>query len=148
MLSESINRDRDRRLLLERQLSDLEGSDPGVTPPPITASDPSALVNQPTTAQQLEAARGRLEALESRLKPEHPDVIAMKRVVRDLEASLAREPRTERGREVSVPLSATQQARNRRMRDLREEIQTIDTNLARKQREHGHHRGVISSYRA
>jgi protein tyrosine kinase modulator len=152
VLAESINRDRDRRLLLERQVADLEAADPTVAPPPVTVVDPSAaLTNQPTTEQQLEAARGRLKALESRLRPEHPDVIAIKRVVRDLEATLLREPRTEHSREGSVPpvpLSATQLARNRRMRDLRDEIQNIDAQLARKQVEDGRLRGVISSTQA
>jgi polysaccharide chain length determinant protein (PEP-CTERM system associated) len=151
VLAESVNRDRDRRLLLERQLADLESAEPWVAPL-VTSSDPNDPANQPTAAQQLEAARGRLEALERRLKPEHPDVIALTHVIRDLEAAVARElkrePKKERSAEMPVPVSATQLARNRKMRDLRDEIQNLDAQLARKEAESGRLRGLISSTQA
>ncbi len=148
-LAESVNRDRDRRLLLERQLSDLEVADSESTAPPVTTLDPNSRANQvTTTAQQLEDARGRLEALEIRLKPEHPDVIALKRVIRDFEATVAKEPRTQRRGEVSVAASPAQLARTRKLRDLREEIQNIDSQLEKKQVEDARVRAVISSTQA
>jgi polysaccharide chain length determinant protein (PEP-CTERM system associated) len=148
VLAESTNRDRDRRLLLERQLADLEGTDTAVALPLVTGSDLNDPANQPTAAAQLEAARARLTALESRLKPEHPDVIALKHIIRDLEASLILEPKPEHSRDVLVPVSAAQLARNRKMRDLRDEIQNIDTQLARKASEDARLRGVIASTQA
>src|SRR4029079_770715 len=76
-LSESINRDRDRRLMLERMLADASVE----PPPPLTpARAPGAEPNlQNSAAAGLEAARAELRAAELRYKPEHPDIARAKR---------------------------------------------------------------------
>ena len=79
---ESLNRDRDRRLNLERQLTEASVPIAESGPPP---APPMAMAGTPrTAAQQLELAR-RSCVLELRLKPEHPDIGLMKRRIRDLE---------------------------------------------------------------
>src|SRR5439155_22382985 len=82
-LDESINRDRDRKLLQERLIADLQTADTSVT----VSAAPSA----PSAADQLETAIAALGELESRLKPEHPDLIRAKRAIRDLERKVAAE---------------------------------------------------------
>jgi polysaccharide chain length determinant protein (PEP-CTERM system associated) len=78
---ESQNRDRDRLQMLDRTLSELIPNASTVSQAPTTGD---ARTN--TAAQQLEAARAGLRALEQRLKAEHPDVVRQKRLVAELEA--------------------------------------------------------------
>jgi len=82
-LNESINRDRDRRLVLERSLADSDSADGLDAGRPGTAEAAEA-----QTFDQLEKARGELRDLLLRLKPEHPDVVAKQRSIRELEAKL------------------------------------------------------------
>ncbi len=90
-LSESINRDRDRRLMLERMLADAS-----VEPAPdrssrIAARGPRAPERRTPSPKpglpprSSKRAKAQLHALELRLKPEHPDIVRMKRAIRELE---------------------------------------------------------------
>lgn len=142
-LDESINRDRDRRLFLDRMVADL-------TPPPAPApavppsADPTA-IHGASAAEQLVGARDGLRALELRLKPEHPDVIRMKRVIRELESKADAEgalPVEARGAAVSTP------AQDNRVREMRAEMENLDRSIAYKQQETERLRAVIGSYQA
>src|SRR5262249_37503011 len=82
-LSESVNRDRDRRLVPERSIADAQAGTPGDTSAAVQNADPAA--GSDRAIDQLERARGELRALELRLTPQHPDVIAKKRAVAELE---------------------------------------------------------------
>ena len=88
-LSESINRDRDRRLMLERMLADANvepGREPAGgprAPAPADAGAPTQPAPRPPRSSK--PRRAQLRAVELRLKPEHPDVMRMKRAIRDLE---------------------------------------------------------------
>ena len=95
---ESGNRDRDRLLVLERNLAD---SLSAAAPVPVAQANPAT--GEPiamTAAQQLENAKAQLRALELRLKPEHPDIGRAKRVIAELEKKAEDEA-------LSQPLSAT-----------------------------------------
>src|SRR5581483_6428318 len=83
-LREATDRARERRLMLEHQLADLQTPDasPIASPAP-SAQEPNAT---DSTAQQLAVARGRLRLLLMRDKPTHPDVLMLQRTIRDLEA--------------------------------------------------------------
>ena len=95
-VGESINRDRDRRLVLEKSIADALTSDPGETPATSTPSaDPNGIGGSPTV-DQLERARNELRGMELRFKPEHPDVIAKKRLIAELERKVQRTPRRPR----------------------------------------------------
>ena len=106
---ESINRDRDRRLLLERQLRDAERDielarampAEGMPAAPVTLGGAAAPALM-TPAQRLAAARAELETLRARLQPDHPDFKRMQRIVRELENKAAAE--TERAA-MAEPLS-------------------------------------------
>jgi succinoglycan biosynthesis transport protein ExoP len=84
---ESIARDRDRKLLLERLYR--EAAAAPSTPVTVTAPQPGEPnVSVPATApaqQQLVTARALLASLELRFRPEHPDIIRTKRLIADLE---------------------------------------------------------------
>ncbi len=143
-LDESENRDRDRRLLLERTLADLQSQPQRAAPSEAAAQagaggGPPAGTADATTEQRLDAARETLKGLEMHLKPEHPDVLYMKRVIADLEnkarteaaappavASVANPPR---------PRTPEEAATQRRIEETREEIASLDIQLATKQNE-------------
>lgn len=147
-LSESVNRDRDRRLLLERQIVDLQIAT--VAPAVPAASTPSDPVPGEAVAQQLEVATTRLRVLEQRYKPEHPDVLAMKRSIRDLEARLQAEAgsRVTAGESVSVtePVSPAEMLKVNRLRDLKAELANLDVQIERKQAEDSRLRGVMAMH--
>jgi protein tyrosine kinase modulator len=86
-LNDSINRDRDRKLFVERQLADAAVED--VTSSPTGSRDEGEKLGP--TAVRLRAAQEELRAMELRLKPEHPNVVRMKRTVAELQERAAAE---------------------------------------------------------
>ncbi len=86
-LNDSIERDRDRRLVLERALSDLSATGTTDTTPTATRADaaPADAGAQGSAAAELATARETLRALKTRLTPEHPDVQRGERIVAELE---------------------------------------------------------------
>jgi polysaccharide chain length determinant protein (PEP-CTERM system associated) len=143
-LRESIDRDRDRRLVLERQVADLQATTDPIT---TSAANGDAAVGV-TIAQQLEAAQGRLRALEMRYTPEHPDVRAQKATIRELEAKLQAENANRPPASDSKPLTLAEASRQKRVRDLNSEIQNLDTQLDRKHAQERQLDGDIASYQA
>ncbi|HSL22766.1 MAG TPA: GNVR domain-containing protein [Vicinamibacterales bacterium] len=89
---ESLSRDRDRKILLERQLSDLL-AEPALVVPAATQAQPQA-PEAADPAVQLETARNTLKALQVRLKPNHPDVIRLNRLIANLEEKVRLRPDT------------------------------------------------------
>ena len=93
-LTEAMNRDRERRLLLERQLADIEAADSIALPVPAppAASDPEGVNG--SSAEQLDAAITSRRTLLVRLKPDHPDVLALDRRIKGLEQKVQAEQGT------------------------------------------------------
>jgi polysaccharide chain length determinant protein (PEP-CTERM system associated) len=136
---ESLNRDRDRRLVLERQLSEVP--DAPVDSGAGRAAGDSAVAGSP--AQQLEAARAQLKSMEMRLKPEHPDIGIMKRRVRDLEQAAEA---VALATPVTEGPSRAELARQQRIDSLKQEIAHIDRSIAQKTEEERRLRSISSSY--
>jgi polysaccharide chain length determinant protein (PEP-CTERM system associated) len=132
---ESLNRDQDRRLMLERQIADLENQ-PG---------DPSP--GEATAVQQLANARTALAVLETRLTPAHPDVQRARRVVRDLEAKVDAEAQAQplSGQGAAVP---GETPRQKRLRELRAELEQLNLQIAHKQDEEKQLRATTTAYQA
>jgi polysaccharide chain length determinant protein (PEP-CTERM system associated) len=146
-LSESMSRDRERRLLLERTVTDLRKPEsPVVTRPPAGPTlTPSENL---TTAQQLQAARSALQALELRLKPEHPDILRQRRQVQDLESRLERERAAAilAANGETPAISPAELQRRTRLEEATLEMEQLDGELAQKQVEADRLRGVIDTY--
>jgi polysaccharide chain length determinant protein (PEP-CTERM system associated) len=146
---ESINRDRDRRLIVERQLGDLQ-AEAQATPLATLQPGFGEGVTGGSTAQQLAQARANLQALELRFKPGHPDLALWQRRVRDLEkkadAEALEAPVSAGSR--PAPLSAVEAARNRRMGDLQAELDQLDRQITHKQEEEKRLRAVAAGYQA
>lgn len=146
-LAESADRARERRLLLERQIIDLQAPDPlTVVPAPSAAS--TDMPTGETLDQQLQNAKARLQLLLARDKPDHPDVRAMQRTIRDLEAKVALEgPKTpDAPRE--RPLTAAERLRQQRLGELKAQIDEIDRQLGQKQEQDHKLRAVIADYQS
>ncbi|MEQ1757811.1 MAG: GNVR domain-containing protein [Vicinamibacterales bacterium] len=143
---ESLNRDGDRRVILERQIADMEATPVQEPPTPGAPADAAT-----TAAQQLAGARVALTALEQRLKPEHPDVQRMRRVIRDLEQKADRETAA-RGDDTPVSPGGViggtpaAQARQRRIGDLQLALEQLNKQMGEKQAEEARLRGVILTY--
>jgi polysaccharide chain length determinant protein (PEP-CTERM system associated) len=149
---DSSARDRDRRLAIERSIADLalnsaEPPLPQVAPVAPGATDPTALTG--STAQQLEAAKTLLSQLQTRLTPEHPDVIRMQRIIRDLEqkaeaealhVSLSPQDPSTEGPSVQTLV------RQNRINELKTELQNLDRSLAQKEADEKRLRDRASEY--
>ena len=137
MLSDSINRDRDRRLILERQIADLNVDPPSAAPSPAAGLQPVAADAAKPTAVvvQLEIARSQFREMELRLKSSHPDMLRMKRIITELEKKAEAEASSA---PVSVveeakPVSPLELVRQRRIRDLKLEMEAVDRQIAEKE---------------
>lgn len=143
-IGESLNRDRERRLLLERSVADIiEAAD---TPAPGTPDKPSDMAQ--TLADELRLAEQALLAVELKLKPEHPDVKRLRRNVdeltkrveaQQLAGTLATKPRAP----VTIDL-----ARRKRLTDARAELENLDRQLQAKIAEESRLRGVLAMYQS
>jgi uncharacterized protein involved in exopolysaccharide biosynthesis len=131
-LTESLNRDRDRRLAIERLIADLEAQE--------TSSAPATSSGSPTTngdgvvigasaAQQLEMAQAALQALQTKFKDTHPDVTRAKRTVAELQRRVDAEALA---RPVSAPTSPAEALKKNRLAEARAELQKIDKQITDK----------------
>ena len=145
-LDESTNRARERRLLLERQLADAQ-----VTATAVTTATPAGgsgdAAAPMSTAQQLDAAQTRLAAFRLRYTADHPDVKALERTVRELQARLQEEAKNPAAPRPLV-VSPEEVARRKRISDLQAEITVIDHQIAANGEEAANLKGTIAGYQA
>jgi uncharacterized protein involved in exopolysaccharide biosynthesis len=107
-----------------------------------------------TTEEQLEAAKTKLTALEQRYTAVYPDVIATKRLVRDLEAQLNTETRSRTASASPTPPAPApapapdppDATRDRRLRELRAQVQSIQDRQSPQQREEARLQRLIASF--
>ena len=144
---ESLNRDRERRLLTERQRAEAERQ--AAIAPAVNGSSGVLPVDGETTAgsaaQQLNNARATLAALRLRLTEEHPDIQRVKRVIRDLEKKAEAELADGPVSADATPATGNLEA-HRRLRELRLELQQLDQQIAYKEREEKRLRGIAAGY--
>jgi polysaccharide chain length determinant protein (PEP-CTERM system associated) len=146
-LAEAVNRERERRLLLERQLADAQTPDP-IAVVVQTPGAPGEASAEPLP-QQLEGARTRLALLQTRYTEEHPDVVAMKKAVQDLETKVKLEAARPAASGASdKPMTLAESVRQKKMRDLKAQIEDVDRQLEDKKKEEQRLQGVIAKYQA
>jgi uncharacterized protein involved in exopolysaccharide biosynthesis len=182
-LVDRMMNDRERRLVLERQIADVAelqlveassrqaaGRRPQTSAPAATArtssssrgSGPSGRMTQAarggspargrgagrqgtpvvetvegaTAAERLERARVALRALELRFKPDHPDIGIVRRQVAELER-LAEEEALQAplSASTSVSMSEAEIRQQLQLKALREELEALDRQIARKEEE-------------
>lgn len=140
-LNESIDRDRDRRLNLDKSASDALG---GIGAPGTGADSGGALVR---AVDQLELARTELKSLELRLKANHPDIAAKKRAIAELERR-TRDEISVKADTATAPTPATTPdlIRQARVRQGQADIAKIDKQIAQKEAEIEKLKAVLVDY--
>lgn len=154
-LIDSTNRDRDRRLVLERALVVLDTDSEARTDSSAPGDANMVAAQVSATTSQLEAARTRLQELEARLTPKHPDLIHQERHVRELHARLSAEIAeqanapvpTERVTAVRAAAARAQVAA-RRVEDLKSEVSTLDLQIAGKEAQRERLETQVAAYQA
>jgi len=143
-LAESMDRDRDRRLALEAALADAKRDSAMPTRTGATAlAGDSSVAPAP---DPLETARAELHDLETRLTASHPDVVAKRRQVQELEAELSARPVVSTapvadGEQVQAP------PRIDRARQIEAEIERVDAQLRSKEQDEARLNDTIAQYR-
>jgi uncharacterized protein involved in exopolysaccharide biosynthesis len=126
---ESINRDRDRRLVLEQQLADLQKT--RVVDSIVPTTNPADVSG--STQQQLAQAEAQVASLEAAgFKSGHPDLDQARRRVRDLKAKAAEEASAP-APETPRVISAAEADRQRRIADLQAQVDELDRQIKYKQ---------------
>jgi uncharacterized protein involved in exopolysaccharide biosynthesis len=143
-IAESINRDRDRRLILERQIADLEQQEQSALV--VAAPQPADLSANASPAQRLAAAKASLATLQLRLKPDHPDLQRLNRLIRDLENKVEQEAQDTPVSAEAADVNPTETARRRRLAELKLEMQLLDHQTEEKQNDQRRLRAQIGSY--
>lgn len=149
-LNESISRDRDQLLIVQRELTDLTGTSAG------TGGEVDVVDSTPITTvydEPLAKARATLESLEQRLTPDHPDVSRQRRTVADLEEKV-------QTAQLHRPLSPTAaptgnsransaaNSRRSRIAELRQREQLLASQIANKQKDIAVRQGQAANYQA
>ena len=154
-LVEAMNRDRDRRTVVERSIADLATTGPRFDPAPASASIAEAPAAGRSATEQHEAAAAQLVALETRLTSAHPDVIRLRRQVDDLsEKATAEQTQQVRRSPQDLPArvapaaSAAERARQSQMASLRSEREALDRQIAQRLSEEQQLRQTVSGYQS
>jgi polysaccharide chain length determinant protein (PEP-CTERM system associated) len=145
-VGESLNRVRERRLLIERQLADAQSAAP-ITPPAPAAGNSGGTPTPLSTAEQLEQAKAQLELFRLRYKEGHPDVRALERTVANLEARVREEASKPIG-DTPREVSPAERLRLRRVADLKAELDVLDHQLKASQSEESKLKQQMAEYQA
>ncbi len=144
-VAEAINRDRDRRLLVARQLADLQSEQQLLEPAGAPVSQPGS------AAVQLETARAELRALELRLTAQHPDLVRARQNLATLERRAAEETAAAAASAADVrsrPPSLAEIARRNKINDLLAEIESLDRQVAAKSQKEAELQTALDTYQA
>ncbi len=145
-LTEALNRDRDRRLNIERQIADMEAAD-SVGPAPAPVRQPTTgadgLPVGATAAQQLDMAQAALQALQMKFKDTHPDVQRQKRLIAELQKKVDEEALA---RPVSPVASPAELLKKNRLAEARAELQKIDKQITDRSDAEQRLRSTMSTY--
>jgi polysaccharide chain length determinant protein (PEP-CTERM system associated) len=143
-LLQSLNRDRDRRLIVQSMLADLTGPDA-----PAVGSDPSGGGQGPTASagEQLAAAQARLRSLEGQLTPLHPDIVNLRRSVAELQKRAEAEAQGgSMSPDASPALTPALAARRSRIKTLQIELESLDRQIAAQQAQERQLRATAAAY--
>ena len=143
-INDTLSRDRDRLQALERELNDLMSQEPAA--PAAASVDVDAGTG--SAAQQLEAARRQLRQMELRLKPEHPDVARMKRIISDLEQKAEAETLQTPVSGAARAMSPAEKVRQDRITEIKNNIDATRSQIARRERDADAIRDSLTRYQA
>jgi polysaccharide chain length determinant protein (PEP-CTERM system associated) len=135
LLTDSIARDRERQIAVERMLAD-ESAQPAAAAPAAAVVVPAGAEATLPAAQQLANARATLDAMLLRLKEDHPDVRILRKRIADLEKKAEAEALQQpvgQATSAAVAVTPAEAARQKRLAGLQSELQGIDRSIRLKQ---------------
>jgi polysaccharide chain length determinant protein (PEP-CTERM system associated) len=141
---EALNRDRERRITLERTVADILE-----TPDARPAAEAPKSVPVVNLDNEIRLAQQALLAMELRLRPEHPDVRKQRRVVEELQKRIdAQNLEGELTAKPAPAASATvmDPARRKRLTDARIELDNLDRQIQGKIAEESRLQGMVALY--
>jgi len=142
-LADSLNRDRDRQLVLERSLKDANLTETIEASSPTRGRAAPADVSRLAAAEQLERAEATLKDMQSTLTAQHPDVVSLKQTI----AELQRRAETEKaGQDELAEAGGEDTLRRSRLEDLRTELSGVERQIAQKVADSERLRGVLLNY--
>ena len=141
--ADAVNRARERRILIERQLVDLQREAP-VLSEQVPGPGGDRLTVLLTPEQRLASARTALEDARAHKTSEHPDVRAAERRLREIEEELS--TRSSEAPSPSAVLDPSEALRQRRIKDLTLQLEDIDLELKEKATADDCLRAVIADY--
>jgi polysaccharide chain length determinant protein (PEP-CTERM system associated) len=143
-LTEELNRDRDRQLVIERTIADEMAISALTSAGSVNGENASTQ----SAAQQLAAAQAQLSTMRLRLKEDHPDLRALRRRIGELQQKAAAEalqqPVSEGGPVASLDVAGA--ARQRRLSGLRAEFESLGRNIALKRAQSNKLQAVLAEY--
>jgi polysaccharide chain length determinant protein (PEP-CTERM system associated) len=148
-ITHAISQDRDRSLMLDRQLA--EAASTPATQAPVASAPKESDANL-SAAQRLEMARAELRSLEMRLKKAHPDLAAMRRTVEELErradAEALQQPLSPAYEPATAAVDPQEQQRQARLRETTAERDTLKRRILDKEKEEKQLRDTLATYQA
>jgi polysaccharide chain length determinant protein (PEP-CTERM system associated) len=142
-VQESITRDRERQVTVQRQLADLAMA--ATMAPP--AENASAQAPQ-TYARQLELAREAMKNLRLKLTADHPDIKALSRTIKELEQKAALEASQAPVSGPAAGLSPAELSRSTRISELQTEEAALVRHIAQRQEDERVLLGTMTTLRA
>jgi len=140
VLTESINRDRDSRLVIEKALADTMAGDTTVVEPSGGTS-----TEESSPLARLADERAKLRELQTRFTADHPDVLAARRHIAELEDEVARSVASSPTSADAIPVGGDA-SRRLRMKQYQTELAAIDRRIAAKDRDLMKVRETIDEY--
>lgn len=139
-LRESLNRDAERRVQLERSIAEAEAA----APLPGDLGDPSSPSTMTPSQQQLAQLKANLANLERRYTPGHPEIRQTRRQVEELQKKVEAEA-------LAAPLSTTavpqaEQARRARLANLKSDLEQLNSQSKFKQQREQTLMGAAGAY--
>lgn len=150
-LVESMARDRDRKLMLERLYREAVNEARTTVPAaPARNADSGAPVSG-SVRQQLAAAKASLAALELKYTSDHPDVARARRQVEDLEPRAAAEiaaiaAQQAASNDDTPPQDSADQGRRESLRQMRAEVESLERQMQFKEGDEQRIRSEIAEY--
>jgi len=135
-LLDQLNRARDRKATLERQIADFEAAEITVTP----AAGPAGAE---TAAQQLELAQAKLQEMQGHYKDTFPDIQRQKRLIADLQKKADAEALA---RPLNAPATAAEVFKKGKLADGKAELQKLEKQIADMMEQEQRLRGSIGTY--
>jgi uncharacterized protein involved in exopolysaccharide biosynthesis len=142
-VQESLNRDRERQTINQRQIANAEQVFSQAAPTPSVEGQPGSL----SAAAQLEVARATLKQLRMRLTDDHPDIKKLNRTIKDLEQQASAEALRQPVSPDTRPSSPAEAARASQLSDLRIEEVLLKERIAKKQEDEKRLLATMSAYR-